>query len=98
MRTQSRDPHQQRGVGFHPPRPYPLLPFFTVTEMETKRIPKVIFICPVCGNASRIVPICGVFSSNGGVMYPVALCIECGPLNLELLEFCREAVLGTHTN
>jgi len=66
--------------------------------METKGLLKVIFICPYCGNASRRVPTCGVSSTNGGARYPVGLCIRCGPLNLELLTLCREAVLGTHKN
>ncbi len=66
--------------------------------MDTKGILKVIFICPYCGNACRRVPICGVFSSNGGAMYPIGLCISCGPLNFELLALCREATLATHIN
>jgi len=66
--------------------------------METKGIPKVIFICPYCGRASRRVPICGVFSANDGGMYSVGLCIRCGPLNLELLALCREAVVKAHRN
>jgi hypothetical protein len=66
--------------------------------METNRIPKVIFICPICGNATRRVPICGLFSTNRGAMYPIGLCIKCGPLNLELLTLCREATLETDRN
>ena len=66
--------------------------------MQNRKTPGVIFICPYCENASRRMPICGVSSRNGGVMYPVGLCINCGPLNLELLALCREAVLRTHTN
>jgi hypothetical protein len=66
--------------------------------MEANGILKVVFICPYCGTITRRVPVCGVSSTNGGAMYPVALCIECGPLNLELLALCREATLATHIN
>ncbi len=66
--------------------------------MQTRQNPGVIFICPYCGNISRSIPICGVFSANGGAMYPVGLCINCGPLNLELLALCREATVGAYMN
>ena len=53
--------------------------------MQSRKNSRVIFICPYCGNASRKVPVCGVSSRNGGTMYPIGLCVNCGPLNLELL-------------
>jgi len=64
--------------------------------MQTRKNSEVIFICPYCGNATRKVPVCGVSSRNGGTMYPVGLCIKCGPLNLELLALCREAAVGAY--
>jgi hypothetical protein len=66
--------------------------------MQIRKTPGAIFICPYCENATRRVPICGVSSRNGGAMYPVGLCIYCGPLNLELLALCREAAVGAYMN
>jgi hypothetical protein len=102
VRTQSRDPHRERGVEVFPPCPYPFPPFLggrkrAQKNAETKK-PGVIFLCPYCGNATRKVPICGVASRNGGTMYPVGLCINCEPLNLELLALCREAAVSAYRN
>ena len=66
--------------------------------MQTRKNPEVIFICPYCGNTTKRIPICGVFSTNEGAMYPIGLCINCGPLNLELLALCREAAVGAYRN
>jgi hypothetical protein len=66
--------------------------------MQTRKNPGVIFICPYCGNTSRRVPVCALFSTNGGAMYPFGLCIRGGPLNLELLALCGEAGVGVYRN
>jgi hypothetical protein len=66
--------------------------------MQTRKNPGGIFICPYCENVTRNVPVCGVASRNRGTMYPVGLCINCGPLNLELLALCREAVVRAYRN
>jgi hypothetical protein len=66
--------------------------------MQTRKNPEVIFICPYCGNTTKRIPICGVFSTTEGTMYPIGLCINCGPLNLELLALCREAAVGSYRN
>jgi hypothetical protein len=64
--------------------------------MQTRKNPGVISICAFCGNTTR--RICGVFSTTEGAMYPIGLCINCGPLNLELLALCREAAVGAYRN
>jgi hypothetical protein len=66
--------------------------------MQTRKNPEVIFICLYCGNTTKRIPICGVFSTTAGAMYPIGLCINCGPLNLELLALCREAAVGAYRN
>ena len=55
--------------------------------MQPRKNTGVIFICPYCGNASRKVPVCGVASRNGGTMYLIGFCINCGPLILNSWRF-----------
>jgi hypothetical protein len=103
VRTQSRDPHRQRGGRILSSLTLSLPAFLGGTnnspqKMQIRKNPGVIFICAFCRNTTRRIPICGVFSTNEGAMYPIGLCINCGPLNLELLAVCREAAVGAYRN
>lgn len=78
-----------RGRGFLL-SPYPFPPS---DKMEIKENRKVIFICRICGTATRRVPLCG--ATDQGFVW---LCRNCGPIDWEVMAACREAVVGARLN
>jgi len=66
--------------------------------MEINRKLNVLYLCPFCGSVRRRLPVAGMLSDRFGLERPIGLCTSCGPLNLDLLELCRESVVGSWKN
>jgi hypothetical protein len=55
------------------------------------------FTCEVCGESAPNPTTVGI-ESEKGVMLQIPLCHGCGPIDLELMQLCREITLGCTAN
>jgi transcription elongation factor Elf1 len=55
------------------------------------------FTCEVCGQSAANPTIVGI-ESERDIMLQISLCHSCGPIDLELMQLCREVTLGCAAN
>lgn len=57
-----------------------------------KEAKNVIYICPICEEASRKRPTGGL-ACVGSVAAPILVCPSCGPIHWEVMQACLEATV-----
>jgi transcription elongation factor Elf1 len=62
------------------------------SALQSKR-----FSCEVCGQTIAKATTLGV-ELESNVIRQIALCRTCGPIDLELMQLCREITLGCSSN
>lgn len=65
--------------------------------MDIIASPSKNFCCEVCGQSVANPTIVGIESERDSLSQ-VSLCYRCGPLDLELMELCREVTVGCTVN
>jgi hypothetical protein len=56
-----------------------------------------VYICEVCGNGSDNGMTVGV-ESDSDIISPIRLCHRCGPINIDLMQLCREITIACISN
>ena len=51
------------------------------------------FVCEVCGDGEENAATVGA-ELERGIISPIRLCHRCGPIDIELMELCREITVG----
>ena len=51
------------------------------------------FVCEVCGGGEENAATVGV-ELDRDIISPIRLCRHCGPIDIELMELCREITVG----
>ena len=55
------------------------------------------FVCEVCGQIAANPTTVGI-ESEKDIMLQIPLCDSCGPIDLELMQLCREVTVGCSVN
>jgi hypothetical protein len=55
------------------------------------------FACEVCGEAVAVLTTMGM-ESDSRFTTPIKLCQQCGAIDLDLMQLCREATIGCAEN
>jgi hypothetical protein len=55
------------------------------------------FVCEVCGHSAANPTTLGI-ESERDLLLQIPLCYSCGPLDLELMQLCREITIGCTVN
>jgi hypothetical protein len=55
------------------------------------------FVCEVCGDGADRAATVGVESDND-VISPIRLCQSCGPIDIDLMQLCREITIDCTNN
>lgn len=53
--------------------------------------------CLICERLLRVAPLSGI-EDGGRRVLPIRNCPYCGPVDFEVMQLCREAVIGSRTN
>jgi len=64
----------------------------SILELQNKH-----FTCEVCGQSAANPTTVGI-ESEKDIMLQISLCPSCGPLDLELMQLCREVTVGCTVN
>ena len=65
--------------------------------MRTLELQNKNFVCEIC-EENNTNPIMAGVELDGDRMWPVRLCRGCGPIDLALMQFCREITIGCKDN
>lgn len=60
-------------------------------------IKEIILTCDICGEGSKRNPVGGLLETMS-MTIPLETCIYCGPIDLEVMQFCKESTVGNHLN
>jgi hypothetical protein len=55
------------------------------------------FVCEVCGHGADNATTVGV-ESDSDVISPIRLCHRCGPIDIDLMQLCREITIDCTDN
>ena len=55
------------------------------------------FVCEVCGESAANPRMVGV-ESDGDITLPIRLCHRCGPIDIDLMQLCREITIDCTDN
>lgn len=55
------------------------------------------FLCEICDQHFHNLPLGGIVLEDA-VQRPLRICPECGPVDWDVMEFCREAIVGNFEN
>jgi hypothetical protein len=55
------------------------------------------FVCEVCGDGADRAATVGVESESGHIS-PIRLCHRCGPIDIDLMQLCREITIACTAN
>lgn len=58
---------------------------------------KETYLCEICEGHFHNIPLGGM-ASEDSMLWPVRICPECGPVDYDVMQFCREAVMGNFEN
>jgi len=58
---------------------------------------EVVFICEICGESNRELPLGGL-TDVMSMTFPIGTCPSCGPIDWEVMQICRETVVGSNLN
>jgi hypothetical protein len=61
-------------------------------ELQSKDL-----VCEVCGESAANPRIVGV-ESDRDIALPIRLCHRCGPIDIDLMQLCREVTIGCTDN
>jgi hypothetical protein len=64
----------------------------TILALQSKNL-----TCEVCGQTVAKATTVGI-ESERDIMWQIPLCRTCGPIDLELMQLCREITLGCSAN
>ena len=58
---------------------------------------QIILVCNICGGISEGLSLGGL-SYGGSMETPIHACPYCGPIDWEVMQICREMVVGSNLN
>ena len=65
--------------------------------MHNLQLNRKIFVCEVCGESADHATTIGI-ESGKAMICPIQICQVCGPIDLDVMQLCREITIGCTDN